>query len=83
MPKKKEKVREKEKEKNNKETGKAKDNKRKPKDDKSNSEVVVRARLADANFKHLRLCLQQILNKINSLILPLIKNCRSDKVRSN
>ena len=81
MPKKKEKV--KEKEKNVKDSGKAKDNKRKPKDDKTNSEVVVRARLADANFKHLRLCLQQILNKINSLILPLIKNCRSDKVRSN
>ena len=35
------------------------------KDDKTNSEVVVRARLSDANFKHLRLCLQQILNKIN------------------
>ena len=39
----------------------------------------MRSKITDANFKQLRSCLQHILTKINSLMLPLLKNCRSDK----
>ena len=42
-------------------------------------ELKVRSKITDANFKQLRSCLQHILTKINSLMLPLLKNCRSDK----
>ena len=36
--------------------------------------------ITELDFKQLRICLQQILNKINGLMLPLIKNCKNDKV---
>ena len=42
-----------------------------------------RPRISNLDFKHLRICLQQVLNKISSLMLPLIKNCRGDKVKIN
>ena len=41
---------------------------------------VERQRISNLDFKHLRICLQLVLNKISSLMLPLIKNCRGDKV---
>ena len=43
--------------------------------------VVERPRISNLDFKHLRICLQLVLNKISSLMLPLIKNCRGDKVK--
>ena len=60
-------------------TPSSKGEKKKNKDDK-NKEIVERPKITDKDFKNLRGCLQKILDKINSLILPLIRNCRSDKV---
>ena len=54
--------------------------KKKSKEDKKVIEVKERPKIFHLDFKSLRNVLQQILNKINSLMLPLIKNCRSDKV---
>ena len=61
--------------------------KRKRKKDKNKENVVTSAvekekkkvGITDLDFKQLRICLQQILNKINGLMLPLIKNCKNDK----
>ena len=62
-------------------TSTTKAEKKKNKDDK-NKEIIERPKITDQDFKHLRACLQKILDKINSLMLPLIRNCRSDKVGS-
>lgn len=40
---------------------------------------VRRPRITASNFRSLRSTLQLILRKIDSLLLPLIKNCSSDK----
>ena len=61
--------------------------KRRKKKDKNKENVVTsavekekkKAGVAELDFKQLRICLQQILNKINGLMLPLIKNCKNDK----
>ena len=61
--------------------------KRKKKKEKNKENVVTsavekekkKAGITDLDFKQLRICLQQILNKINGLMLPLIKNCKNDK----
>ena len=55
--------------------------KKKSKEDKKVTEVKEKPKIFHLDFKSLRNVLQQILNKINSLMLPLIKNCRSDKVQ--
>ena len=55
--------------------------KKKSKEDKKVIEVKEKPKIFHLDFKSLRNVLQQILNKINSLMLPLIKNCRSDKVQ--
>ena len=62
--------------------------KRSRKKDKNKENVVAsvvekekkKAGITELDFKQLRICLQQILNKINGLMLPLIKNCKNDKV---
>ena len=64
--------------------------KRRRKKDKNKENVVASAvekekkkgGITELDFKQLRICLQQILNKINGLMLPLIKNCKNDKVCS-
>merc|ERR1712062_549578 len=61
--------------------------KRSRKKDKNKENVVAsavekekkKAGITELDFKQLRICLQQILNKINGLMLPLIKNCKNDK----
>ena len=61
--------------------------KRRKKKDKNKENVVTsavekekkKAGITELDFKQLRICLQQILNKINGLMLPLIKNCKNDK----
>ena len=37
-------------------------------------------KISDLDFKNLRMCFQQVLKKMDGLMLPLIKNCRNDKV---
>ena len=60
---------------------KTEETKKKSKEDKKVIEVKEKPKIFHLDFKSLRNVLQQILNKINSLMLPLIKNCRSDKVQ--
>ena len=36
-------------------------------------------KISDLDFKNLLLCFQQVLKKMDGLMLPLIKNCRNDK----
>ena len=60
---------------------KTEETKKKSKEDKNIIEVKEKPKIFHLDFKSLRNVLQQILNKINSLMLPLIKNCRSDKVQ--
>ena len=60
--------------------------KKKKKEKKGRAESIVeiqekKRKISDLDFKSLRLCFQQLLRKIDGLMLPLVKNCRNDKVQ--
>ena len=65
----------------NMEKSKAKKSKEKNKEEKKIEKKGEerKPKISDLDFKNLRSCLQQVLKKMDGLMLPLIKNCRNDK----
>ena len=57
--------------------GKKEKNREEKKNEKKGQER--KHKISDLDFKNLRLCFQQVLKKMDGLMLPLIKNCRNDK----